>query len=52
MDKELLKEILSIPSYSGNELKLVNFICELSIIHFIKNAGWLILSNVIVVRVE
>ena len=29
MDKELLKEILSIPSYSGNELKLVNFICEL-----------------------
>ena len=28
MDKELLKEILSIPSKSGNELKLVNFICE------------------------
>jgi putative aminopeptidase FrvX len=28
MDKKLLKEILSIPSYSGNELKLVNFICE------------------------
>ena len=28
MDKELLKEILSIPSYSGNEFKLVNFICE------------------------
>ena len=30
----------------------LNFFCELSIIHFIKNAGWLILSNVIVVRVE
>jgi putative aminopeptidase FrvX len=28
MDKKLLKEILSIPSYSGNERKLVNFICE------------------------
>ena len=28
MDKELLKEILSIPSKSGNELNLVNFICE------------------------
>jgi hypothetical protein len=28
MDKELLKEILSIPSYTGNELKLVDFICE------------------------
>jgi acetylornithine deacetylase/succinyl-diaminopimelate desuccinylase-like protein len=26
MDKELLKEILSIPSYSGDETKLVNFI--------------------------
>ena len=26
MDKELLKEILSIPSYSGKETKLVNFI--------------------------
>jgi len=28
MDKELLKEILSIPSKSGNELILVSFICE------------------------
>ena len=28
MDKKLLKEILSIPSYTGNELHLVNFICE------------------------
>jgi tripeptide aminopeptidase len=28
MDKKLLKEILSIPSYSGNERKLVYFICE------------------------
>jgi putative aminopeptidase FrvX len=28
MDKKLLKEILSIPSYSGNERKLVHFICE------------------------
>jgi putative aminopeptidase FrvX len=28
MDKKLLKEILSIPSYSGNESKLVHFICE------------------------
>jgi putative aminopeptidase FrvX len=28
MDKKLLKEILSIPSYSGNERKLVDFICE------------------------
>jgi putative aminopeptidase FrvX len=28
MNKELLKEILSIPSYSGRELKLVNYICE------------------------
>ena len=28
MNKKLLKEILSIPSYSGNELKLVNFICK------------------------
>lgn len=28
MDKKLLKEILSIPSYSGNEFKLVNFICD------------------------
>jgi putative aminopeptidase FrvX len=28
MDKELLKEILSIPSKSGNELNLVNFIYE------------------------
>ena len=26
MDKELLKEILSIPSYSGKETKLVDFI--------------------------
>jgi putative aminopeptidase FrvX len=28
MDKKLLKEILSIPSYTGNESKLVHFICE------------------------
>ena len=28
MNKELLKEVLSIPSYSGRELKLVNYICE------------------------
>jgi putative aminopeptidase FrvX len=27
MDKKLLKEILSIPSYTGNESKLVHFIC-------------------------
>ena len=28
MNKELLKEVLSIPSYSGMEFKLVNYICE------------------------
>lgn len=28
MNKELLKEVLSIPSYSGRELKLVKYICE------------------------
>ncbi len=36
MDKELLKEILSIPSYSGDETKLVNFITSYLNINDIK----------------
>lgn len=32
MNKELLKKLMSIPSFSGNEFKLVNFICD-----FLKN---------------